>query len=418
MYSYNFSHIPQTNAGQPLRRSTSIAMIAEEDEVSATDKVVFNMDEPMMDLNVDTIGDDHGGNCEMSGDHMDGAFGGGGGGVHSVGNIEANAVALAEHFNENNITDADVERFIEKNGGWADVQPEQYGAVKRYMVRMAKKNRTTEGLRFSDFYESYWAGPAYWKFKKASLAQPRLVGQRPKTARSKKSSENEKRIEYMDVKTLKFVPIDYKLKELNPQSVYAGNVLMPRNYQIDKSVFMNLTHTPWMSIHDWGKELQTTATDSDAQGGGGAAGADLSWQQSQQHHSRSDYDDHDPMPDAGHDEMEQADHLNVSHLSANLDGAPIKSDVIILPYSKINKNIDMHELKVCSKEVIEEHGRRKVAGAKLTLTDLFRDLRPKLSKENADNLSLAITFSALLHVAHENSLRLRSTADFKDAIVE
>lgn len=381
--------------------------------------MVFDLDEPMMDIQVDE-NNRHNFDGNQSSDSMHGASGGG-------DQLAMDApCSLGEHFNEHNITDADVERFIEKNDGWADVQPDQYGAVKRYMVRMAKNTRSTDGssngIKFTDFYESYWAGPAYWKFKKARVStHPRETGQR----RTKKKDAADQPITMVDVKTLKFVPIEYKNRELDPRKVDPKNVIMPKNLNISRTIITNLTHTPWMSIYDiMGTGVQTPPS---LDGGGNSpghypevnreGGEDFGgWQNDRNN------DEHDdrvsmggPGEDAGMDEMEHEDHLNVSHLSANLDGAPIKSEPIILPYSKINKNIDMYELKQSSKKIIAEHAKAVKKGeAKMTLQELYTELPPELSKENADYLSLAITFSALLHVAHEESFHLRSVRDFEN----
>lgn len=378
--------------------------------VASSEKVVFDMDEPMMDIEVD------------DNRHFDDSNGGAGDEMAVGGTTEA-PCSLGDHFNEHNITDADVERFIEKNNGWSDVQPDQYPAVKRYMVRMAKNNRGTTGssnggIKFTDFYESYWAGPAYWKFKKARASvQPRATGQ--KKGRAKKDADRP--IEMVDVKTLKFVPIEYKNRELDPRKVDPKNVIMPKNLNISRTIITNLTHTPWMSIYDiMGKGMQTAPS---LDGGGNSPGhypemnrdgEDFGgWQ------NRDDDDDNGGGggmdDDMGADEMEHEDHLNVSHLSAHLDGAPVKSEPIILPYSKINKNIDMYELKQSSKKLISSHKQTMKKGeAPMTLQGLFTELPPELSKENAEYLSLAITFSALLHVAHEESFHLKSVNDYEN----
>lgn len=347
---------------------------------------------------------------------------------------------LGEHFNENNITDVDVERFIEKNGGWSDVQPDQYGAVKRYMVRMAKNTRSTDGsnsgIKFTDFYESYWAGPAYWKFKKARASvQPRPVGQKRATGGRAKKDGGDRVITMCDTKTLKFVPIEYKNRELDPRKVDPKNVIMPKNLNISRTIITNLTHTPWMSIYDimgTGGGIQTPPS---MDGGGNSPGhyPEMSrngeendfgpgFGSDDHHNNHDDSDGPNRDGDMGADEMEHEDHLNISHLSAHLEGAPVKSEAIILPYSKINKNIDMYELKQSSKKIIANHtkealkkngGTKKTNAATMTLQELYKELPPELSKENAGYLSLAITFSALLHVAHEESFYLRSANDYE-----
>lgn len=379
------------------------------------------MDEPMMDIEVDD-------NRHFEDSNGDGG-GGEGDGFTAVGQPDV-PCSLGDHFNEHNITDADVERFIEKNGGWSDVQPDQYPAVKRYMVRMARNNRGTSGssnggIKFTDFYESYWAGPAYWKFKKARASvQPRETGQRK--GRAKK--DGDRPIEMVDVNTLKFVPIEYKNRELDPRKVDPKNVIMPRNLNISRTIITNLTHTPWMSIYDiMGKGVQTAPS---LDGGGnspghypemnreGGAEDFAGWQNNNGadgHHHDDDASGGPMGDDMGADEMEHEDHLNVSHLSAHLDGAPQKSEPLILPYSKINKNIDMYELKQSSKRLISNRQKSSKKGdSKMTLQELFHDLPPELSKENAEYLSLAIAFSALLHVAHEESYYLKSVGDYEN----
>lgn len=408
--------------------------------VAASDKVIFDMDEPMMDIQV---GDENRHNFDNS-SHND--SNGGGGGFDAVADDHHQQSStldapcnLGDHFNEHNITDADVERFIEKNEGWTDVQPEGYGAVKRYMVRMAKHttdggSSTSGGIKFTDFYESYWAGPAYWKFKKAARAstQPRALGQKRATGRQKKDAVD-RPITMVDPTTLKFVPIEHKNRELDPRKVDPKNVIMPKNHNISRTIITNLTHTPWMSIYDiMGTNAQTppsmdgggnspghySEVNRDGEGGGG--GEDFGgWQNDRNNENEDDDDDGGDrggdLPDMGPDEMEHEDHLNLSHLSAHLEGAPPKSEAIILPYSKINKNIDMYELKQCSKRIIAEHTKEAMqkGETKLTLQELYKELPPQLSKENAGYLSLAITFSALLHVAHEESFYLRSADDFE-----
>lgn len=388
------------------------------------------MDEPMMELQVEDN------NRQGFGENSRGSMGTGGGSAfdgaagEDTDHFADEPCNLGEHFNEHNITDADVERYIEKNGGWSDVQPDQYGAVKRYMVRMAKNTRSADGsnsgIKFTDFYESYWAGPAYWKFKKSRASttqQPRHVGQ--KRAAGKRKDPSDRPITMVDVKTLKFVPIEHKNRELDPRKVDPKNVIMPKNLNISRTIITNLTHTPWMSIYDI-MGTGATQTPPSLDGGGNSPGhypemnrdAEVEdyaggWQNDDD--QRLGDDAGGPDADQGENEMEHEDHLNISHLSANLEGAPVKSEPIILPYSKINKNIDMYELKQSSRRIIKSHTKEAMekGEAKMTLKELYSELPPELSKENAEYLSLAITFSALLHVAHEESFFLRSTNDLE-----
>lgn len=397
------------------------------DAVAPSDKVLFDVDEPMLDIQVDVNQQFSENSRQSMGDDTDHH-----GGDHYDTEQPCN---LGEHFNEHNITDADVEKFIEKNGGWSDVQPDQYGAVKRYMVRMAKNTRSTEGgsssnggVKFTDFYESYWAGPAYWKFKKAraSTQATRAVGQKRAAGRAKKDG-GDRPITMVDVKTLKFVPIEYKNRELDPRKVDPKNVIMPKNLNISRTIITNLTHTPWMSIYDI---MGGTQTPPSMDGGGNSpghcpegmgddfGGGGSVWQNDDDGNNDDNHSVGGNGMDAAAaaDEMEHEDHLNISHLSAHLEGAPARSEPIILPYSKINKNIDMYELKQSSKRIIESHAKgegREEGERKMTLQELYTELPPQLSQENAGYLSLAIAFSALLHVAHEESFYLRSADNFE-----
>ncbi|XP_039558593.1 condensin complex subunit 2 isoform X3 [Passer montanus] len=135
-----------------------------------------------------------------------------------------------------------------------------------------------------------------------------------------------------------------------------------------------------------------------------------------------------PFPLPAHPEAPEVPGINGNGPGCGeleLIAEPHKIHKIPIQYARTAKRMDMRRLKRNMWELLTEQGEgeeaeegtdAKVAGEKM-LSDLIKDLQPRLPPTMATNLSVPLAFLCLLHLANEKNLKLESTEDLSDVWV-
>ncbi|XP_043225095.1 condensin complex subunit 2-like [Amphibalanus amphitrite] len=118
----------------------------------------------------------------------------------------------------------------------------------------------------------------------------------------------------------------------------------------------------------------------------------------------------------------------------NLVQAPKKVERILIPYARTAKKMDMRKLKAAMWEILADRGNddkenattpsRSVLkeavmppGRDYSFRELYHRLPSHMSTKMADNLSVALAFTALLHTANERCLRITGTRRMEDFFI-
>ncbi|XP_035791930.1 condensin complex subunit 2-like [Anopheles albimanus] len=326
-----------------------------------------------------------------------------------------------------------------------------------------------------DHISQFWAGPAHWKFKRStmmrarntmvasmgnetgstsgSIAKERLTGRRRKRyeqdslddvfsvseqlfqtynpgrplkgINSLKSSICKK----WESKKLK-LPTDYKLdRDRFDKWQYARGLLIRENRNVD----VELSPSEEFSCDGGDDQISCGAEMDDGQDMG-AMDNDVGFPSAIHP---------DTQPNIGGDAApSQLHNETVDVISTEFKGAPDKVAKINIAYAKTAKVIDMKQLKYNCWRVINSYVTPEAPAAtqpsqpsgddtqlplppatqsaddrKIKFSKLYQKVPQLLSKSMSENISKALAFYAVLHLANEKSLRLEGQADLKDFII-
>ncbi|XP_055682088.1 condensin complex subunit 2-like [Lutzomyia longipalpis] len=295
----------------------------------------------------------------------------------------------------------------------------------------ANHSRLEYSYRPLEMINQYWAGPSHWKFKKTPKMS--LVGAegRQSTAavgRQRRGGRATQRFEaFVDPdEEIFFNTKDTKLRQMNSRKKWEQKekLKLPTDFKFDRAMFNKYKFAQGVMVMDANsdaaqamlpigddynydnpvdrsycsnviQEDTDTETGTDAGGGedAGAVGGD------------------NAMEAAADGDGMEVENATIGHFGMEYENAPEKVEKIVLPYSKRPKFVDMKQLKKACWHLISV-GCGKTGT--ISFMKLYRALPAQLSPMMRKNLSMALAFYAILHLANEHGLELIQRTDLKD----
>ncbi|KAG8237558.1 hypothetical protein J437_LFUL017764 [Ladona fulva] len=140
-------------------------------------------------------------------------------------------------------------------------------------------------------------------------------------------------------------------------------------------------------------------------------------------------DDDRESSDLCQDNGPQNDELSQADSGYDLVKAPNMVPNVFIPYAKRAKRMDMKRLQKTVFDILTNQNEKETTErdpkeselpevtGKVMFSKVYHELPDKLPQKDAQNLSFALAFAALLHTANDKTLLIEETADLSDIIV-
>lgn len=314
--------------------------------------------------------------------------------------------------------------------------------------------------RALDNISQFWAGPSHWKFKRSknprSLSMRQTLGSsgvdgktKQKVSRKKKRFEVDTLDDMISVAEELFpkynpnrpVKSITHLKSLICKKWDSKKLKLPTDFHLERNRF---------DVNKFARGMKLQEFDAAPEPDVPVDEYDYSNPVDQNYCSRVMNDEidaeADPLPsiagDSGDDhhtfddvacEGNRSGGADYQPLNASLDfiptefeGAPDKVTKINIAYARTAKVVDMKQLKSCCWRLIVERigenqmqapsssGSEPSGEAKVSFSQIFKELPHVLSKTMSENISKSLAFYSVLHLTNERSLRLMRQDDLED----
>ncbi|XP_050095283.1 condensin complex subunit 2 [Anopheles aquasalis] len=326
-----------------------------------------------------------------------------------------------------------------------------------------------------DHISQFWAGPAHWKFKRSTMLRSRNTMVAPlgsetgstsgssakerSTGRRRKRFEQDSLDDVFSVSEQLFQPYNSgrPLKGINNLKTSickkweSKKLKLPTDYKLDRDRFDKWQYARGLTLRenrnvavelspseeyncDAGDDHMSFGADMDDGQEMGAMDGDVGF---------PSVEHPDAQPGVGSEESpSQLHNQTVDVISTEFKGAPDKVAKINIAYAKTAKVIDMKQLKYNCWRLINSYispegpaatqqsqpsaddpqltlppATQSAEDHKISFTKLYEKVPQLLSKSMSENISKALAFYAVLHLANEKSLRLEGQADMKDFVI-
>ncbi|XP_049539308.1 condensin complex subunit 2 [Anopheles darlingi] len=320
-----------------------------------------------------------------------------------------------------------------------------------------------------DHISQFWAGPAHWKFKRSIVPRRTILAhlgsessstsgpsvKKRSTGRRRKRFEQDSLDDVFSVSEQVFQPYipGRPLKGINclKSSICkkwdSKKLKLPTDYKLDRERFDKWQYARGLTIRE-NRNVAVELSPSeeyncDAGDDQISCGVDMD---DGQEMNGMDNDVGFPavvQPGVEGDEApSQPLNQTVDFISTEFKGAPDKVAKINIAYAKTAKVIDMKQLKYSCWRVINSYitpeepaatqqsqlaeddpqlplppATQSADDRQIKFSKLYQKVPQLLSKSQSENISKALAFYAVLHLANEKSLRLEGQADFKDFVI-
>ncbi|KAG8230776.1 hypothetical protein J437_LFUL011339 [Ladona fulva] len=269
-----------------------------------------------------------------------------------------------------------------------------------------------------------WAGPSHWKVKPLLKSnQPKATGKRkPKTVVSL-AYEDSCSVDDFSKQSEKSI----RLTDATIEKWSDMKTTLPEDLHLDVSSLLKFFAKPKMGIN---------SRKSDAVNLEGVDPYNFDNLNDKENYCTNfegdddivDDDDRD-ISDFGHENSLQNDELSQAESGYNLVKAPNMVPNVFIPYAKRAKRMDMKRLQKTVFDILTHQNKKETTEAdpkeseapevkgKVEFSKVFYELPKKLPQKDAQNLSFALAFAALLHTANDNTLLIEGTPDLSDMII-
>ncbi|KYM97351.1 PREDICTED: condensin complex subunit 2 [Cyphomyrmex costatus] len=307
------------------------------------------------------------------------------------------------------------------------------------IVEMPKNARASEYSFVQSSMSLHWAGPSHWKFwnfVKSSAAE----GSTKVAYMQAKKKEKRKQFELVYDETRDI--IDAKFASSQSIKLHAKTAKAEwstENLTLPEDVHYDITQGSKLYLY---KRLTIKSANSEKENENVVTVADISDGERYDYNNPNDtleycpnieqevYDDYGR--EDGNDDCNFDDSANVLDsqglIGDNLVAAPKLVNKISIAYCLKAKKIDMRQLKkslwtclkstnnaVIAEETLNETDTMKESKQ---FSDVYKTLPKLLTKNNAEALSVPISFISMLHLANEKELKICSVPDLSDIIIQ
>ncbi|CAG0898467.1 unnamed protein product [Darwinula stevensoni] len=317
-------------------------------------------------------------------------------------------------------------------------------AQRRFSTSSLLTHVSTKTLEYSFFANTVnlraWAGPGHWKMKSnkapsiTSAADPGEVKKRKKSGVKKKLSCGLLELTYEDDFYAKVNPSKHGSSKIILKKGNAHSLTLPKDYHIDPSKqFMDMVRNPldkipWRWRNTSGDQPETLSDEEGA----------LNYNYSNPNDEEFCTSIHEEGGGEGGeiDEGMEDDGLPSSQeefAGENLLPVPYRVENIELTVPKRDKRMNMRKLKAATWAILTdaEHVDKPTIAMgmewadhlpnsmtrKMSFPNLYKELLDKLPSKMSSNLSVALSFVCLLHLANEKILSLSNT-DSGEVIIQ
>lgn len=287
----------------------------------------------------------------------------------------------------------------------------------------------------------HWAGPSHWKFRNfaKSFSNDVTAGTKAVTTCKQAPLRKRRQIELLyddnpDVINTKCVSShSNKIQAKTAKTEWnIEDLLLPEDVHYDVVQLMNLYLLSRLSLK--------LSNNGKADGTNPVAAVDVLDNERYDYNNPNDTLEYCPDANTGNDYDDGDDCRNncnfgddaaalasQNFVGDNLVAAPKLANKISIEYCLKAKKIDMRQLKksiwrICTDDNVDRININEDTGAKIKeskkFSDVYKTLPRLLTKNNAEALSVPISFISLLHLANEKTLKLNSLSDLSDIIVE
>ncbi|XP_011638025.1 LOW QUALITY PROTEIN: condensin complex subunit 2 [Pogonomyrmex barbatus] len=339
--------------------------------------------------------------------------------------------------NENNIQRCYREKTSNPNGNIVDALDVRPSATSEYSFVQSSINL-------------HWAGPSHWKFR--NLARPftdTAAGSIKETAagytQAKLSKRKQFELSYDDKHNVdeKFASShSNKLQAKTAKTEWSTeNVTLPEDVHYDVMqlcklyVYQKMIIKPSKNGNNENEVITADMSDAERYDYDNPNDT-LEYCPNVEHDG--DYDDYGGKDDGTENYSCEDDNAIVTGsqglIGDNLVAAPKLVNKIAIPYCLKAKRIDMRQLKKsiwsCLTESTNNNNNTDVVNIEETaneadkmkdnkrFSDIYKKLPKLLTKNNAEALSVPISFISMLHLANEKELKINSLPDLSDIIIE